>query len=57
MLKWAISRDDQYTADEYIRLTIGGKKYRRKARGLYIVIGALVVAMPFLVYVMGGGIR
>jgi hypothetical protein len=55
MLKWAISRDDQYTADEYIRLTIGGKKYRRKAWGLYVLMGALVVAMPFVVYVAMGG--
>jgi hypothetical protein len=61
MLKWAITRDyhkrwnDQYTTDEYIRLTIGGKKYRKNARTLQITLGAAIVAMPFVVYVVMGG--
>jgi hypothetical protein len=62
MLKWAIARDyhkrwnNHYTTDEYIRFTLGGKRYKRRVPGIAIYLfGVLVMVSPFLWYVVKGG--
>jgi hypothetical protein len=61
MLKWhdpAQDWNDHYTTDEYIRFTLGGKRYRRRVPGVAIYLfGVLVMVSPFLWYVLREGIR